>query len=199
MKNLIRNLIVTSALMVAAVGISGCAIAARSVDSGADLSTVASSDRSVVFGKFRLVRNGNEAQFEDNILSVPPTLTLKRVGSDLELVGDVGEDGEFAWVLEPGFYRVSSIGFSNLGERVEPVTNFTFVVDGAHEAVYVGTVTLEATFDSGYYGVNGTIDRYSVSNDCATDCASRLGDIGMEVEDSTISLMLQQSPLASAN
>ena len=143
MKGSIRNLIVTSVLIVTAGGLAGCATATSSIESGNDIAAAATGNP-VVFGKFRLIRNGNEARIGNDLLSTTATLTLKQAGSAEEFVGAVGADGEFAWALEPGFYRVASIGFDNRGERVEPITNFTFKVNGDHEAVYIGTVTLEA-------------------------------------------------------
>lgn len=198
MKGIIRNLIVTTTFIVAAGGLAGCATANQSIESGNDLAAASHGDP-VVFGKFRLIRNGNEARIGNDLLSTTATLTLKQAGSREEFVGAVGANGEFAWALEPGFYRVASIGFDNRGERVEPITNFTFTVNGDHEAVYVGTVTLEATFDSGYYGLNGVVDGYSVSNDCATDCTRRLEQLGLPADDFATALMYQPSPVASTN
>ena len=198
MKGSIRNLIVTSVLIVTAGGLAGCATATSSIESGNDIAAAATGNP-VVFGKFRLIRNGNEARIGNDLLSTTATLTLKQAGSAEEFVGAVGADGEFAWALEPGFYRVASIGFDNRGERVEPITNFTFKVNGDHEAIYIGTVTLEATFDSGYYGLNGVVDGYSVSNDCASDCARRLAQLGLSSGDLATALMYQPRPVASTN
>ena len=117
MKGSIRNLIVTSVLIVTAGGLAGCATATSSIESGNDIAAAATGNP-VVFGKFRLIRNGNEARIGNDLLSTTATLTLKQAGSAEEFVGAVGADGEFAWALEPGFYRVASIGFDNRGERV---------------------------------------------------------------------------------
>jgi hypothetical protein len=198
MKGNIRNLIVTTFFIVAAGGLAGCATANKSIESGNDLAAAATGNP-VVFGKFRLIRNGNEARLGSDMLSTTATLTLRKAGSAEEFVGAVGANGEFAWALEPGFYRVARIGFDNRGDRVEPITNFTFRVSGDHEAVYIGTVTLEATFDSGYYGLNGVVDGYAVSNDCATDCAPRLERLGLAADDLATAVMYQPSPVASTN
>jgi hypothetical protein len=200
MKGTLSRLIAASALIVAIVGISGCATAARSIDSSQDLAVAATgAEGAVAFGKFQLIRNGEAASIGNGLLSTSAVMTLHKAGEYEPFVGQVGADGDFAWALEPGFYRVSSIRFDNRGERVQPITNFTFSVDRDHAAVYVGTITLEATFESGYYGLNGIVNGYTVSNDCASDCAPRLEQLGLDVADATISLMYEQSQLASRN
>ena len=200
MKGLTGRIIAISAGLAAVVGLSACATSATGVD--ADKGTaqaLAAPGESVVFGKFRLVRNGEEAQFNNDMFATSAALYLKRAGEPGRILGKVGEDGEFAWALEPGNYRVSSISFNNLGERVEPITNFSFSVSGDTDAVYIGTVTLEATFESGYYGINGVVDGYSVRNDCSSGCAARLERLGLDASDSSISLLAEPSPVASAN
>jgi hypothetical protein len=179
---------------------SGCANTAKTIDSGAELAgaTSAAAD-TVVFGKFRLVRNGHEAKLGTSLFANTATLHLYERNGNEQFVGKVGQDGEFAWVLKPGTYRVSGIGFYNRGEKVEPVTDFTFDVPENERAIYVGTVTLETSFDSGYLGVNGTVDSYTIANDCATDCASRLENLGLPADGVMIALMQDNSRYARRN
>ena len=187
-----------SACFLAVAGLSGCATPGAHVDGSADLTQAASAGTSpVVFGKFRLIRNGEEADFGTSIFDSLATLHLSRAGSNGEIVGRVGESGEFAMTLEPGLYRVTSISFSNRGQRVKPLTSFTFEVAATDEAIYIGTMTMETTFDSGYYGLNGVVDGYTVRNDCATDCADRLSRLGLSDTQATIQLMQQQGQFAS--
>lgn len=63
----------------------------------------------------------------------------------------------------------------------------------------MGTVTLETSFDSGYLGVNGTVDSYTIANDCATDCASRLENLGLPADGVMIALMQDNSRYARRN
>lgn len=186
-----------SACFLAIAGLSGCATSAGNVDGSANLTQANSAETAAVFGKFRLIRNGQEAQFGNSIFDSSATLHLSRAGSNGEIVGTVEEAGEFAIALEPGLYRVKSISFSNRGERVKPLTSFTFEVAPTDEAVYIGTMTLETTFESGYYGLNGTVEGYSVRNDCASDCADRLNRLGLPDAQATIQLMQQQGQFAS--
>mgnify|MGYP001590332975 CR=1 FL=1 len=197
MKGTIGKLIAASVFFVAVVGTSGCATAAKSVDATDATAIAVNSGEAVVFGKFRLVRNGQEARLDDGLFSTSAKLNVMRAGESQASVHRVGEDGEFAMALEPGFYRIASISFNHRGERVEPVTNFTFHVEGGQEALYIGTMTLEATFDSGYYGVNGFVESYTVSDDCASDCAARIEKLG--IADAIVGLMDQPNQVASRN
>ena len=195
MNTVFRKLIAAVVIVLTGL-VSGCATQVDQVASGQALAGAGSS-ASVVFGKFRLVRNGEEAMINDGILGTSVVLHLENLATKDEIRGSVGDNGEFAWALEPGFYRVSKVTFNNRGERVEPLTNLTFSMSPDKEAVYIGTVTMETTIESGYYGINGTVDAYRVRNDCATDCASRLAEMGMTDAEVDIGLLRQQAPLAS--
>ena len=199
MNGVIRNLIVTITVVLAMGALSGCATTAKSIDSDATLAKAASSTDAVVFGKFRLIRNGHEANVGDGIFATTATLHLYQDGAGKAIVGKVGDDGEFAWALAPGQYRVSSIGFDNRGERAETDTDFTFTVSADHDAVYVGTITLETTFDSGYFGLNGAVDRYTISDDCMSDCSDRLARLGLSADAAAVSLLQQEGQLARSN
>ena len=114
-----------------------------------------------------------------------------------EIVGRVGRDGEFAWLLEPGDYTLSSIAFKHRGETIEPAANFAFAVSADHDASYVGTVTLEATFSSGYYGTSGVIERFFISDDCAAQCSKMLSKLGMADTVAASSLLRWETQVAS--
>lgn len=189
-----------AACLFAMAGLSGCATTS-SIDSQAELAELGpASGQVVVFGKFRLIRNGEQAVLGEGILGNSATMRMEPAGGSDDILAEVGRNGEFAWALEPGLYRISSIGFSNRGARVEPITNFTFDVAADSEAVYIGTVTMDTTFDSGFYGLNGIIDSYTVSDDCAVTCDSRLSRLGLADAEATVSLMHQeQSRIASTN
>jgi hypothetical protein len=184
------------AVLILAGLVSGCATQVDHFVAGQALAETDSST-TLVFGKFRLIRNGEEARIGDGVLDTSAQLNLESIDGKSGIVGTVGDNGEFGWALQPGYYRVASISFNNRGERVEPLTDFTFEVTPGSQALYIGTVTMEASFDSGYYGINGTVDSYTVSNDCATDCASRLDKFGLSDASLDIGLMQQQRPVAS--
>lgn len=197
----IRNLNVTKIIcLIAAAGLAGCASTAKNIESGETLEKAASvATDTIVFGKFRLVRNGEEIRLGEGIFANSATLELQRSGSNGKIVGEVGRDGEFAWALEPGSYRMSSIGFSFRGEKIESPTSFSFAVSSDHPASYVGTIALEATFDSGYHGTSGTVDRITVRNDCETECEQRLMELGLPAGAATASLFHWEGRVASTN
>jgi hypothetical protein len=191
---------VTFSSIVALAALSACGTTAKTVDSGDELARVSKGPAdTVVFGKFRLLRNGAEAKLGDGIFASSATLHLYDQGERREIAGKVGKGGEFAWVLPPGRYQVSSIGFDNRGERAATDTDFSFTVAAGSEAIYIGTITLETTFDSGYFGLNGVVDRYTVSDDCADDCADRLARLGLASGKATVSLLQQEGQLARTN
>jgi hypothetical protein len=206
MSNVNRKFIVfTATCAIAIAGLSGCSTTGRNIDSGAELAKVSSSaSDTVVFGRFRVVRNGQEAKLGDGLVGSSARLKLIGDGQSREIVGKVGRNGEFAWVLQPGDYSVNSVAFSNRGdrnrgERIETPTNLSFTVSTDKDATYIGTITVEATLDGGYYGVGGTIDRYTVSNDCSTVCADRLAALGLAPDAVAVSLLRQEGRMAVSN
>ena len=100
--------------------------------------------------------------------------TLIDQGVDETVIGKVGAEGEFTWWLAPGEYHVSAVTFSNRGERIEPAVSLNFTVHPEVKAVYIGTVTIDSSFDSGYYGTDARLDSTTVRNECRADCAARL-------------------------
>ena len=106
-------------------------------------------------------------------------------------------------MLTPGEYSVSNVSIGNRGnrnprERLEMPTIVSFTVSANKEAVYIGTIALEATLESGDYGVNDTFDRYTVSNDCGAVCVERMAALGLAAGDVTVSLLRQEGRMASS-
>ena len=201
MREMIRNLAVVSAgCLFAVAGLSGCATASKSIESGEELARASETGAdTVVFGKLRLISNGKEVELGEGIFAKSATLQLRQPGAGQEIQGKVGREGEFAWVLEPGYYSVSSIGLKYHGETVEPQTNFRFSVSADHKASYVGTITLEASFDPGYFGLRAMVDRYTVKNECAANCERRLAQLGLSGEAATVSLAHWEERMADRN
>ena len=196
--------VISIACAIAVAGLSGCSTTGRHIDSGAELAKISSSaSDTVVFGQFRLIRNGQEVRQGEGLFGSSARLTLIGEGQR-EIVGKVGRNGEFAWVLPPGEYSVSSLSFGNYGDRnprarLETPTNLSFTVSADKDAAYIGTITLEATLDSGYYGVNGTFDRYTVSNDCGAVGADRRAALGLTADDVAVSLLRQEGRMAASS
>ncbi len=97
---------------------------------------------------------------------------------------------------------VGSLDRSQLRIYVSPPqtdTNIAFVVPEGHDAVYIGTITLETVFESGYYGLIEAIHDFDVSNDCLSDCADRLTQLQLSTDAAFVALMREESHLASAD
>jgi len=202
-----RRLISVAAGGCLLAGLSGCATTAANIDSAAELARESGHESgresgnpaaTVVFGRFELLRNGHDVAFGDGIFASSATLNLAAAGDAQPIVGKIGRDGEFAWALEPGTYRVTSIGFRYQGRKIQPPTGFTFTVAQGYRASYVGTITLEASFDRGLLGTRAQVDRYTVSDDCAAECDDRLSRLGLEADQSTRALFSWERSLAAA-
>lgn len=195
----IRRLIAVATSGCLLAGLSGCATTAGNIDSAAELARETGDPAAaVVFGRFELLRNGHEVAFGDGIFASSATLNLAEAGSARPIVGQIGRDGEFAWALEPGTYRVTSIGFRYQGQKIRPPTGFTFTVPEGYRASYVGTITLEASFDRGLLGTRAQVDRYSISDDCAAECGDRLSRLGVDANQSTRTLFSWERSVAAA-
>ena len=198
MTNVIQTLTKTTAYLTVMAVFAGCAATVESVDNSAQLGQGSDfTTEKVVFGKFRLVQNGEEVTLGKSIFANSATLRLVKDGAGREIVGKVGNDGEFAWALQPGEYQLSSIAFKHRGETIEPDTSFVFTVSADHDASYVGTITLQATSDSGYHGTNVMVERFTVSNDCEAECGKVLGALGMTEDAATTSLLHWETQVAS--
>lgn len=195
----IRRLVSLAAGGCLFAALSGCATTAGNIDSAAELAREARDPAAtVVFGRFELLRNGHEVAFGDGIFASSATLNLAEAGSAQPIVGRIGRDGEFAWALEPGTYRVTSIGFRYQGQKIRPPTGFTFTVPDGYRASYVGTITLEASFDRGLLGTRVQVDRYTISDECAAECDGRLNRLGLEANQSTRTLFSWERSVAAA-
>lgn len=159
-------------------------------------SAFAGEDESVVFGKFQLLKNGYETRLGEGLFGNVAFLRLYRASDQEELTVTVKEDGEFSIPLAAGDYYLMSISFKHHGETIEPETNFMFNVSGDYEANYLGTLTLETTFKSGYQGVKGSFDRFIVRNNCNNECDQRLAKLGIPNADTTTSLPEWQEEVA---
>ena len=183
----------------AVAALAGCSMAPM-VDSDDVLAEAsAESVDSLVFGKLELIRNGHAANLGGGLFSSSATLHVDAADGSRRFVGQVGDGGEFEFALQPGEYRVTNIGFHNRGEKVETESNLAFVVPEGSNAVYIGTLTLETVFDSGYYGLNGAIEDFTVSDDCRTDCADRLTQLQLSTDAAIVALIRAESHLASAD
>ncbi len=194
-----RRLITVTAAGCLLTGLSGCASTASHIDSAAELARQAGDPAAtVVFGRFELLRNGHAADFGNGNFASSATLNLTASGSATPVVGHIGRNGEFAWLLEPGTYQVTSIGFRYHGQKIEPSTGFTFTVPEGYRSSYVGTITLETSFDRGLLGTRARVDRYLIDDDCAAVCETRLTRLGLTADGSTRALFSWDQSLAAA-
>jgi hypothetical protein len=195
-KNILQPVSWAGALCVA-MALGGCATNG-SIDTADELARASADDPgTLVFGRFELIRNGHEVELGDGIFANSARLFLENGDGVREITGAVGPGGEFGWLLQPGRYRVTSIGFRYHGQPIEPLTSFTFSVPEGYRASYAGTIRLEASFDQNYLGTRARVDRYAISNDCAIECADRLSAVEVARDEATIALFSWDQQVAS--
>ena len=175
----------TVLLAAGVLAMAGCSLTV--VETGADSPALA--DDAVVIGKLRVVRNGTDVGLGRGFFASRATVDLIDLDTADHFEADVGENGEFAWTLAEGSYTLESIDFMVRGERVSLTGDFAFDVGRACPATYIGTITVETTFDSGYYGLTGAIDGYSITDDCEADCAPMLTRLGVAADAATVALL----------
>ena len=165
-------------LLWAAGGLSllatGCAAGSPPVDAES-----VSAGEAIVMGRFRLIRNGDVVPLGDGIFANKATLVMHADGEPSSFDGAVGDGGEFQWSLAHGTYHIDEVGFMVHGEYFSPSADLSFVVGGEFDAVYVGTIIVETTLESGYYGLDGSVKAVSVENDCESDCATLAAHAGI--------------------
>lgn len=188
-----KNLTLALLVFYSALGVfSSSAVAADDVNLTSDRETI-------VFGKFRLLKNGAETPLGEGFFSNVASLRLYRTDDQEEFTVKVRENGEFASALTPGEYYVMYISFKYRGETIRPETNFMFDVSDDGQPVYVGTITLDAKFKNGYHGSKGSFERYLVHNECASVCERRLAELGLDNAVAVTSLPQWQQQVAYSN
>ena len=167
----------------------GCGTSTGSISAGGEAAADSATTDTLVFGRFRLIRNGEDVRLGEGFFANHATLHLHAPGKTAPVKGKVGRNGEFAWVLDAGKYRVSGIEFMARGDRFTVSTEVAFTASDEHRAAYLGTIALETSLESGYHGMDVRAERYSVSDDCETDCDRMLADLGMPEGSATVALM----------
>lgn len=181
MTHTIRNMM-TSALVLLGAGIlSGCATSGNA-------GQIADAEKSAVFGDLRLITNGVEERLGNGLFAADAGFRLTHQDTGRNLDGNIGKNGTFEAKLAPGTYRIHTIFFKHHGEIIEAETDFVFTVANNAAATYIGTISLEATLENGAHGIIGTADRFTVRNDCANVCDSRMASVGLPHGDTSVSL-----------
>jgi len=176
----------------------GLATALAVVAGCATTSDVSSAgNNAVAFGSFDLIRNGHDANLGDAPLDRSAYILVRNDESNSSYVGRIGSDGKFAMSLPAGNYLMEKFVFDYRGENIESQTAFRFEVP-ASGSVYLGAIQLEATLESGLYGVVGTADRFTVTDRCDQSCSQQLSGLGLPTSTER-SLMQWDHQLASLN
>jgi hypothetical protein len=157
------------AVIVALTVATGCATSGNPVPT---------DTTAVAFGSFKLIQNGHEARIGGDPLERGAYILVRHNDTNSTYVGRIGPSGGFAMALPTGSYLMEKFVFDYRGESIESPTAFRFDVPDT-TSVYLGAIQLEATLESGLYGVVGTADRYTVSDRCEQTCAAQLRELDL--------------------
>lgn len=177
---------------------TAAALAIAVLAAGCSTTGVSGGAERVAFGSLTLISNGHEHALGDRLVDRHAVIEVRSKRDQRLYSGRVGQQGRFALSLPAGEYVLETIGFEHHDEMIEAPANFRFTVSNEYRSVYIGAVTLEATLDTGIYGVVGTADRYTVSNECSSDCDEELDAFGLQAATAGISLMSWDHQMAAA-
>ena len=183
MKSLAKTLMAAACVVLA----TGCAS-----------TTSLNSDGHVAFGKFNLISNGHAVDLGHTVFDRHAYVQVRNANNRKLYSGKVGQGGQFAMQLPAGDYLLEKIVFEHHNEKIESDTSFRFTIPEQYRSVYLGTVTLEASLETGIYGVVGTADRYTITDDCSSGCDDQLATLQLPARTSGVSLMSWDHQMAQS-
>ena len=90
----------------------GCATTAENIRATGDWEQARTTESaSVVFGRIQWLENGEEKKIGSGMFEFHVRPGLLHLTDKTRHFGDVDENGEFAWVLEPGMYAIFRINY----------------------------------------------------------------------------------------
>jgi hypothetical protein len=187
-------------VMTALTACGQMSIQVKSIKSGEELQEViAETDRDyvVVFGRVRWIEDEKDIMGE-GFLPNNVSLALNHIEQDMRVDGIVGSDGLFAWVLEPGGYRLWNVMFQKGTAGISEWVFYRLSVPKGKRAVYSGTLNLETTRKRGWTGTKISIDRMSVADECDIDCPEILARLNLPADSMHVSLLQYDEQLAQS-
>ena len=151
----------------------------------------------VAFGSLTLISNGHEQALGGGLMNQHAKIKVRSLADQRLYSGRTGKDGRFALALPAGDYVLETVAFEHHDELIEAPANFRFSFPQQYKSVYIGALTLEASLESGIYGVVGTADRYTVNDRCSKNCVSELEALGLSASSSGVSLMSWDHQMAA--
>lgn len=93
--------------------ISACGIApTKNIKERSDwVQAIATGNKSVVFGRMQWLEHGEEKQIGKGLFEFSVSPILLRMEDRSKTIGEVDENGEFVWTLDPGTYVINRINY----------------------------------------------------------------------------------------
>ncbi len=176
---------------------SAAAVAIAALVAGCSTTGSIGESEHVAFGSLTLISNGHEHSLGDRMLDRHAVLEVRSMIDQRLYSGRVGKEGRFSMALPAGEYVLETVAFEHHDEMIEAPANFRFSLAEQYSSVYIGALTLEASLESGIYGVVGTADRYTVNDHCSTGCSDELNAHGLQASSSGVSLMSWDHQMAA--
>jgi len=128
--------------------ISSCVAPTQNIkERGGWKQAISSGNTSIVFGRIQWLEHGNEKKIGRGVFDFSVTPNLLRMDDRTRTYGEVDENGEFVWPLEPGIYVINKIAYRDpWSGNYFIVPQVAFRVPDKGKIYYIGT--LKADFAS---------------------------------------------------
>jgi len=142
--------------------ISACVAPTQNIkERGGWKQAVSSGVTSAVFGRIQWLEHGNEKKIGKGLFDFLVTPILLRMEDRSRTYGEVDENGEFVWALEPGTYVINRINYRDpWSGNYFMVPQVAFRVPDKGKIYYIGT--LKADFASKRDLIGGLSGRVKV-------------------------------------
>ncbi|MHC4954874.1 MAG: hypothetical protein ACYTGZ_13390 [Planctomycetota bacterium] len=175
---------------------AGCA-STENIEDGSDLATQAKrTDRSIVFGRIRLIQNGEEKEIGDSYFELQLTPHLLRMQDKERIHAEVDEGGHFVWSLTPGTYLIHMVVYRDpWSGSYQLIPKAAFAVPENGRIYYVGTLEAVLTTERDILGKLRGTTRFSVWNEKRAEEQRLRGELGLETRPVANSIMVRDERL----
>jgi hypothetical protein len=140
-----------------------------------EVSGLAASGKTTVYGRIRWFDNGEEASFDPPPLILNTRMLLARPGVPAWYAIKIGDDGSFVADMPPGGYVVHRVSVPMTRESFNPRLSWGFIVPDRGGPACLGTLVVEARYEKvmlsrHYKGADIRVD---------DDCESQRGALGL--------------------
>jgi hypothetical protein len=143
-RTLQKNTIKSISICISLLFLSGCFTTVKNVNNKDSFNAVIESEgKSLVIGKILWLENGKERKGDGGLFSSYITPQLLRLENRQKIMAELDENGNFAWLLEPGFYVINRLNYRDVWSgNYFFVTQSAFMIKENSKFYYVGTLKM---------------------------------------------------------